>query len=155
MDVRRIRGFLGRFTRHLTIVNIALTVVWGIAMTTSRLNAASTGAVSGPRENTAEGVLYVQSISRERIGKATLGKAIFRTSRTTPSKVVNEIGRFELKGTSERNGQWKAYVYDSKRGKTHVLVEGEFLEGRFEVLAVKRSQVILIYNNEEVLLTSG
>lgn len=85
------------------------------------------------------------------VAEATVGRSIFRSSRQVPDKVVDEVGRYELRGVFTRNGTAKASIRDTKRKKTLIKARGERLD-EYEIVEIGPEGVRLRRGNEEVAL---
>ena len=90
-------------------------------------------------------------VDKSAVAQATTGRAIFRSSYQVPDKMVDEVGRYELRGIFERGGVTKASIRDTKRKKTLIKATGERL-GDYEIVEVTAKGVRLRRGNEEVSL---
>ncbi len=150
MEFRRLETALGKAVRFGILANIALTLLfavavifretWSVAVADSSVNAAR-----------AERIARVEPISKERVMTATSGRAVFRTYRAAEEKVVDELGRYRLSGISFRDGQRRAFIKDTKQNRSFSVGAGDVL-GVFQVIAVEKDAVRLQRGGDEVLL---
>lgn len=94
------------------------------------------------------------SLSKTQVDQIVMGKAVFRTSSREREKVVDELGRYELKGTSVRGGRYNAYIRDVKQGKMLVKAIGDTL-GLYEITEINDEGVTLRRGAEVLLLSKG
>lgn len=154
MDTRRVQVHAARIGKLFLLANLLLTGAWLSAVTTPWLDlplGIDHVSTSDPGQGSRHSSGHVDTA---KVKQAITGKAIFRTSRLLPEKVTDELGRYELKGVSMRNGIVKAYIKDIKRKRTLIKEAGDSL-GVFEIISVQRSRVNLRRGNEELVLEKG
>jgi len=144
---------MGRLARTLLALSAGLTAVLIVAWLTPWLD------LPEARDEAAGEVLTERAlrladhhVEAAEVVRATTGKAVFRTNQALPDKVVDELGRYELKGFIRRDGKVWACVRDVKRKKTLTKGVGELLEP-FEITGIDRGGVRLRRGNEELYLT--
>lgn len=154
MDTRRVQAHVARIGRLFLLTNLLLTGAWLSAVTTPWLDlplGIDTMPATDPGLGNSHSVGYVDVA---KVKQAITGKAIFRTSRLLPEKVTDELGRYELRGISLRDGILKAYIRDVKRKRILIKEAGDSL-GVFEIISVQRSRVTLRRGNEQLVLEKG
>lgn len=103
------------------------------------------------KDNLLDFLVEDSHLETAKVAKATLGRAVFRSSRQLPDRVVDEIGRYELRGILTRQGAKKATIRDTKKKKTLIKAVGERLDD-FEVVEINDGGVRLRRGGEEVEL---
>lgn len=149
LNVERLVARTGAWGRGLVALGAFGSVAW-LGLTAGWVPLA-------PEAGTASAVaLNLDRLTGERldkaaVSKATTGKAVFRNSSAEPDKVVDEIGRFQLRGVFMRGEIAKAAIRDTKRKKTLLKQQGDTLES-YEIVEISPAGVKLRRGNEEVSL---
>lgn len=144
---------MGMLWRTLLVVAAVLSLGWlalflGVPLIPSSAAAdVSEGGLKGAPQD----AFTDAHLENADLAKATVGRSIFRSSRQVSEKVVDELGRYELRGVFTRNGVMKASIRDTKRKKTVIKAAGENLD-EFEIVEIARQGVRLRRGNEEVAL---
>lgn len=151
MKIRAIDCLIRQGLPWLLGVNAALTLLWAVAVSTDWMDPVY-GSDFAPGAASMAGIGPAAStVSEETVREAIKGKAIFRTNRQVEEKVVDELGRYELRGVSNGRSGLRAYVRDTKRKRTLTKEAGEMLDV-FEVVDVRRDGLVLRRADQEVLL---
>lgn len=153
-DVARVSSRLRKSVRFFALTDVFLTLAFVLilaldAFTPGQVIDAERGSQESPVDSSAE-----TQISQAKIASATTGKAIFRTSRVTKPKVLDELGSFQLKGIRKGSGEPRAYFRDTKRKQTLTKRVGEML-GTYEIVSIDSEGVTVRHGAEEVLLPKG
>jgi hypothetical protein len=154
MDLHRVHRLLAT-TRKIAFAAALLSTLLAIsAIAAHRFAIMSDGAAAGNGVNHSFPVID-RFIDPSTIADRTKGKSLFRTMQPLDTKVVDELGRYELRGVSQRGGVFKAYVKDTKGQKTHILKVGDMLGNIFEVEEIESREITLKRGDEEVKLKKG
>lgn len=139
----------------LLVVNAALTAVLFSSMITGIFRLDHRADAVGTESDRDVVILETEPIDEATVSRAILGKAVFRTYRKVEQRVVDELGRFELMGTSHDSEPERrsAFIKDTKRKRSLTLRVGDTLGGKFEVIAISRDGVSLRRGNEMLLLS--
>lgn len=138
----------------LLAVNVFLSIILIAVVAYGEYRAAN------PLDIVADGPAVVSSAPLEKhialseVAKITMGKAIFRTGRVRKTKVVDELNYYQLKGTSTRNGQTRAYIRDNKRKKMLVKHVGDMI-GSWEIIEIERQKMTVQRGAEVAIVPKG
>jgi len=149
MDMRSARTLMTKTTKGLFAGAFMATALWAIAVSTDWLDIPHRPAGGGQESFARDIDAYIAVIDEDTVKRATMGRAVFRTNRSVPEKVVDGLGRYELRGVSQQEGIRKAYVRDTRLKKTLIKKEGDMM-GSFEVITIESSSVS-VRRGDEVL----
>ncbi len=154
MSFVRLHSSLRRGIGGLLAVNVFLSVVLMAVVAYGEYRAANPlgivangagGVSSGPVEG---------HITKSEVASITTGRAVFRTGRIRKSKVVDELNYYQLKGTSTRGGQTRAYVRDNKRKKMLIKRVGDMI-GSWEIVEIEKQRMTVQRGAEVVVVPKG
>jgi hypothetical protein len=151
MSIRGIDRAIRRTFPLVFMANATLSLLWLTAAVTPWLNPMYGSQAGAETASMAGAGPVVPSVTEAAVRDATTGKAIFRTNRQVEEKVVDELGRYQLRGVTNGSSGARAYIRDTQRKRTLCKEAGEMLDV-FEIVDVRRDGVVLRRAGEEVLL---
>lgn len=139
--------------RRVLVIALCVGCVWlGIALSTNLVDlrhatvwAQTTFPAVDPRTQN-------HQIDIDSVRQSTRGRAVFRSSRVRPPKIIDDSGRFVMSGTAIRDGVASAYIKDTKTKKLHTLREGDNLGGVYVVKHIGDGMVELQRGNDIITL---
>lgn len=152
MDIASLTLRAARAERLMLTSNVALTALLAVAAASVFAFPNMLSAQTPAGSEAQRAALNTQSISTAEISKRTVGKAPFRSLRVVAPKVVDELAAFTLTGISERDGQKRAYIRDTKQKRLLTKRVGDLL-GSYEVTDIGRQGVSLTRGGQTVVLS--
>lgn len=152
MDFQLSLAVIRRASKIGVGLGITLTAMLAVALTTNWVDIPHTALAVKDGEWTDTRNIAPNVIPETVVAQTIRGKAVFRSNRMPEMKVIDELGRYELKGISSRAGVLRAYVKDTKRKKMHTVHKGDLLGGIYSVEEIRRNQLILRRGSEYLTL---
>ena len=149
----RLHEGIRKATRAVLWADVLLTAVLAAILTIHWVVPARTVAADDRRSPVAASPRQWY-VAIDQVRAAVTGKAVFRTSRAVREKVVDELGRYELKGASISGTERKAYIRDTKMKRMLVKRPGDTL-GPYEVVEVNEQGVTVRRGAETLVLSKG
>lgn len=143
---------LQKFRRGLILVLCGGCLWLGLALSTNLVDLRHAAVWAQTNFPTLDSRTQEQEIGLDSVRQSIRGRAVFRSSRVRPPKIVDDSGRFIMTGTAIRDGVPSAYIKDTKTKKLHTLREGDYLGGVFKVIRIGEGTVELERGNDIITL---
>ena len=152
MTISQTSERIKQVSRTLIGVNLVLSLVLALALTTKAFHLGHDVEASAVTQYSPRSATALMPIDEATVSRVILGRAPFRTMRRVEDKLVDELGRFELKGISSGKNGAKAFVKDTKRKRTITVRVGDTLGNRYEVIAIDSKGLTVRRGNDEITL---